>query len=64
MTEAATRLIETFRSLPPADRSAVLAELGRCEDLATEPVGDNEMVSAGVELFAMYDEEEDASAAG
>jgi hypothetical protein len=62
MTEIATRLIEMFRSLPAGERQAVLAELSRSADIESGPLTDEELVSAGVELFAMYDAEEAASA--
>jgi hypothetical protein len=58
MSDAAAQVISTFSTLPPAERHAVLVELGRISETDAGAITDEELTSAGAELFAMYDNEE------
>ncbi len=58
MSDAATQLIDTFASLPPHERHAVLVELARISETDAGSISDEELTFAGAEVFAMYDREE------
>lgn len=58
MSETATELIRTFRSLSPHERYAVLIELARISEADDGPLSDDELAYAGEQIFAMYDAEE------
>lgn len=58
MCDAAIGLIQTFCTLSRNEQHAVLIELARISDADAGPLSDNELTSAGEEIFAMYDAEE------
>lgn len=61
MSEEARQLIEAFTALAAPERYAVLVELARISEADAGPVTDDELTFAGVELFSMYDAEEEVS---
>ncbi len=58
MSDAAAQVVNAFSTLPPSERHAVLLELARISEIDAGPITDEELTSAGAELFAMYDNEE------
>jgi hypothetical protein len=58
MSDAAAQVINAFSTLPPNERHAVLIELARISETDAGAITDDELTSAGAELFAMYDNEE------
>ena len=58
MSETATELIQTFSTLSPHERHAVLIELARISEADDGPLSDDELAYAGEQMFAMYDAEE------
>jgi hypothetical protein len=58
MSDAAAQVINAFSTLPPTERHAVLVELARISETDAGAITDEELTLAGVELFAMYDNEE------
>ena len=61
MTDATLKLIEAFTALPAPERHAVLVELARISEADAGSLTDEELTSAGAQLFAMYDAEEAAN---
>jgi hypothetical protein len=64
MSNHAINLLEAFEALPPSDKQAFAAEvLRRTRDLPFDsgPITDEEIGEAGRTLFAMLDQEENAS---
>ena len=57
MTEAATQLIRAFSSLTADERYRVLIELSRLSE-SDAPMTDEDFSRAGIEIFAVYDDEE------
>lgn len=57
MSEAAAQVVDAFTALPPHERYSVLLELARLSE-ESGPISDEELIRAGVEIFAMYDREE------
>ncbi len=60
MSDAAAQLIQTFCNLPANERYAVLVELAGISEMDNGPISDDELTTAGEQVFAMYDAEEDA----
>ncbi len=58
MSDAAAQVVNAFNTLPPSERHAVLVEIARISEIDAGPITDEELTSAGAELFAMYDNEE------
>jgi hypothetical protein len=58
MSDAAAQVVNAFSTLPPTEKYAVLVELARISESDAGPITDEELTSAGAELFAMYDNEE------
>lgn len=58
MSDDAKQLVNTFTSLAPQDRYAVIVELAGISELDAGPISDDELTIAGAELFSMYDAEE------
>lgn len=58
MTDAAIKLIQSFRTLSPEERYAVLIELAQISETDFGPLSDDDLMQAGEEVFAMYDAEE------
>ena len=61
MSDAAAQVVNAFSILPQTERHAVLLELARISEIDAGPVTDEDLTSAGAELFAMYDNEESNS---
>ena len=62
MSDAAAQVISAFSVLPPTEQHAVLVELARISETDAGAITGEELTLAGAELFAMYDNEENACA--
>ena len=60
MSDNAAQLIDAFVGLTPHERHAVIVELARISDADADagPVSNEELASAGNDIFTMYDDEE------
>jgi len=58
MSDNAAQLIDAFVGLTPHERHAVIVELARISDADAGPVSNEELASAGYDIFTMYDDEE------
>ena len=66
MSKTAFELLDAFDALPPADKQAVAVEvLRRTREMPFDsgPMTDEDIGAAGCALFALLDQEEDASSA-
>ncbi len=61
MSDDAKQLVNAFTSLAPEDRYAVIVEIAGISEADAGPISDDELTTAGAELFSMYDAEEAAS---
>ena len=64
MGKHAAQLLQEFETLPPADKQAFVVEiLRRTREFPIDsgPVSDEEIGEAGRQLFALLDQEENAS---
>ena len=59
MSDEAKQLVNTFTSLAPPERYAVIVELAGISEADAGPISDDELTIAGAELFSLYDAEED-----
>jgi len=61
MSDDAKQLVNAFSSLAPHERYAVIVEIAGISEADAGPISDEELTTAGVELFSLYDAEEATS---